>query len=110
MYEIPAGRLDPGEDPAACAHRELREETGCTTARLDHLTSIYTTPGFTDERIHLFMATGLTQGSAERELDEFIELETMRVSRALALIQQGEITDGKTIVALLYAAGFRLGG
>lgn len=109
MYEIPAGRLDPGEDPADCARRELREETGCDASHVELLTSIYTTPGFTDERIHLFMATGLTFGDAEREHDEFIEVETLPISRCLAMIQSGEITDGKTIVALMYAAGFRLG-
>ncbi|MBL8958237.1 MAG: NUDIX hydrolase [Gemmatimonadetes bacterium] len=109
MYEIPAGRLDPGEDPATCAKRELREETGCHAEHVELLTTIYTTPGFIDERIHLFMATGLTHGDADRELDEFIEVETLTISRCLAMIQSGEISDGKTIIALMYAAGFRLG-
>ncbi|MBK8247019.1 MAG: NUDIX hydrolase [Gemmatimonadetes bacterium] len=109
MYEIPAGRLDPGEDPATCAKRELREETGCHAEHVELLTTIYTTPGFTDERIHLFMATGLTHGDTDRELDEFIEVETLPISRCLAMIQSGEISDGKTIIALMYAAGFRLG-
>lgn len=109
MYEVPAGRLDPGEDPLTCARRELREETGCDAEHVEHLTTIYTTPGFTDERIHLYMATGLTFGEAAREHDEFIEVERMPISRALELIRVGEITDGKTIVALMYAAGFRMG-
>lgn len=109
MYEIPAGRLDPGETPEHCARRELREETGVEAAKVDHLTTIYTTPGFTDERIHLFMATGLTVGVASREHDEFIEIEKMAISSALRLIQEGRITDGKTVVALLFAAGFRMG-
>jgi ADP-ribose pyrophosphatase len=108
MYEIPAGRLDPGEDPAQCARREMREETGCEAAHIEFLTTMYTTPGFTDERIHLFMATGLTQGQHDRELDEFIEVHAMPISRCLAMIQSGEISDGKTIVGLMYAAGFRL--
>ena len=110
LWEIPAGRLDPGESPEACAHRELREETGCTAARVELLTTIYTTPGFTDERIHLFMAMGLqTDGSAAREADEFIELERLPLSRALRMISQGEIRDAKTALAILFAAGFRAG-
>ena len=109
VYEIPAGRLDEGEDPEACARRELQEETGCTAGGVERLTTIYTTPGFTDERIHLFMATDLTRGEHQREQDEFMEVETMPLSRALGMIEQGEITDSKTIVALLYAAGFRSG-
>jgi ADP-ribose pyrophosphatase len=109
LYEIPAGRLDPGEDPAMCARRELREETGCEASRVEHLITIYTTPGFTDERIHLFMAVGLTRGEIARESDEFIEIETMAYSRALDLIREGVIQDAKTALALLYAAGFRAG-
>jgi ADP-ribose pyrophosphatase len=109
LHEIPAGRLDPGEDPAACARRELREETGCTATDVEPLVTIYTTPGFTDERIHLFMATGLTFGETGRESDEFIEVETIRLSRALEMIGAGEIPDGKTMAALLYVAGYRAG-
>jgi ADP-ribose pyrophosphatase len=70
---------------------------------------MFTTPGFTDEKIHVFMATGLSRGKDAREADEFIELETVRLSRALSLVQQGEIPDGKTALAILYAAGFRAG-
>ena len=109
VYEIPAGRLDTGEEPVGCARRELREETGCDAERVEHLTTIYTTPGFTDERIYLFMAVGLTRGELAREANEFIELETMPLSRALELVEGGAIQDAKTIVGLLYAAGFRAG-
>ena len=109
LYEIPAGRLDEGEAPEACAGRELREETGCSAERLEHLFTMYTTPGFTDEKIHLFMATGLTAGEAAREADEFVETVTMPLSRALAMIQGGEIQDAKTALGILYAAGFRAG-
>ena len=108
MYEVPAGRLDPGEDPKSCAERELKEETGCSAGQIEYLTTIYTTPGFTDERINLFMATDLTPGETKHEADEFLELQPMLLSRALVMIQAGEIQDGKTVIALLFAAGFRL--
>jgi ADP-ribose pyrophosphatase len=109
VYEIPAGRLSPGEDPIACARRELLEETGCTAERVDFLTTVFTTPGFTDERIHLYMATGVTRGEAAREHDEFIELEVHPLSAVLKLIERGDVPDAKTALAILYAAGFRLG-
>jgi ADP-ribose pyrophosphatase len=109
LYEIPAGRLDPGEDPSDCAQRELREETGCTARGMDFLFTMYTTPGFTDERIHLFMATGLERGETAHEADEFMTVETVTLSRALRLIEQGEIKDAKTALGILFAAGFRPG-
>ncbi|WP_291155746.1 NUDIX hydrolase [Gemmatimonas sp. UBA7669] len=108
LYEVPAGRLDAGEPPEVCAARELREETGYRAERIVPLFTMYTTPGFTDERIHLFVATGLTAGDAEREADEFMELVPMPLSRALALIEEGAIQDAKTALALLYAARFVL--
>ena len=109
LYEIPAGRLDPGEAPADCAARELREETGCTAKQMEPLITMVTTPGFTDERIHLFMATDLTHGEAAREADEFADVVVMRLSEARELIQRGEIVDGKTALGILYAAGFKTG-
>ena len=108
LYEIPAGRLDEGESPMECAHRELSEETGYRAQRVEHLFTMFTTPGFTDEKIHLFLATGLTAGEAHREADEFMELVPTRLSRALSMIEQGEIQDAKTALALLYAANFRI--
>ncbi len=109
IYEIPAGRLDPGEEPAACARRELLEETGCTAESIVPLTSMYTTPGFTDERIHLFLATGLVRGETHREADEFMEVETVTMSAALGMVQRGVIQDAKTALGLLFAAGFSAG-
>ena len=109
LLEVPAGRPDhPGEDWEVCARRELREETGLTADRLVRLTTIYTTPGFTDERIHLFMATGLRTGETTLDADEFVEPVTMPISEALAMIRDGGITDAKTICTLLFAAGFLL--
>ena len=93
LWEIPAGTLDPGEDPEA---------------RLQRLTSIWTTPGFTNEVIHLYLATGLTTGEPSRERDEFIEVVPQPLSRVLALIREGEIRDAKTVVAILYMAAFVL--
>jgi len=107
LYEIPAGRLDGDEDPAHCAARELREETGCRAERIEFLFTMYTTPGFTDERIHVFMATGLERGQTAHEADEFMTLETMRLSRALELIEKGEIKDAKTAIGIMYPAQFR---
>ena len=106
LWEIPAGRLEPGEAPAECARRELLEEAGCSCDSLVPLTSLWTTPGFTNEKIHLFMATGLKQGPTAREADEFMELVPLPASRVLAMIRDGEITDAKTIVAILYMTGF----
>lgn len=106
LWEIPAGRLEPNEAPIACAERELLEETGCRCETLAPLTSLWTTPGFTNEKIHLFIATGLTQGASAREADEFIEVVPMRLSATLRMIRDGEITDAKTLVAILYMSGF----
>jgi ADP-ribose pyrophosphatase len=110
IWEIPAGRLDPGETPEACARRELAEETGMRASRLERLTTFFTTPGFTDERIHLFLAGGLEEGEHRREADEFMELCPTRWSEALGLIERGEMVDGKTLVALLFAKAFRAVG
>jgi ADP-ribose pyrophosphatase len=107
IWEIPAGRLDAGESPETCASRELEEETGMRARRLELLTTILTTPGFTDERIHLFLAEGLEPGAEHREADEFMELHTLRWSEVLRLVESGEIVDGKTLVSLLFVQCFR---
>ena len=103
MYEIPAGRLDPGESPEECAGRELREETGYSARHLRRLTTIYTTPGFTDELIHIFVAEDLTSGVASREPDEFMELDSVPLSRAVTMVHSGDIVDAKTALGLLLA-------
>ena len=109
LYEIPAGRLDPDEDPLACASRELQEETGCLAERIENLYTFFPTPGFCDEKIHIFMAVGLTRGESSLESDEFLEVEVIALSRALEMIRDGEIRDAKTALGIFYAAGFRAG-
>jgi ADP-ribose pyrophosphatase len=108
VWEIPAGVLEPGEEPIACARRELREETGAEADSIEYLTTVFTTPGFTDERIHLFLATGIRSGNATPNADELIEVRPQPLSQTMKMIRDGEITDAKTIVALLYVAGFRM--
>ena len=109
IYEVPAGRLDGDESPADCAVRELKEETGCTAEAMKPLFTMFTTPGFTDEKIHVFMASGLVHGEAAREADEFVDVVIMRLAEALELIRTGEIMDAKTALSLLYVAGFQTG-
>src|SRR5262245_4724622 len=106
LLEVPAGRPDkPGEDWEVCARRELEEETGLIAGGLTYLTTIFTTPGFTDEKIRLYLATDLkTTGSTRLDDDEFVEPVVMTISQALEKIRTGEITDAKTICALFYAA------
>ncbi|HTO68541.1 MAG TPA: NUDIX hydrolase [Myxococcota bacterium] len=104
IWEVPAGKLDRGEDPAHCAARELEEETGYRAGRVEKTGSILTTPGFTDERIHLFCAYDLVAGRAAPEAHEVLESEVVPLERALAMIDSGEICDGKSIAALFLAA------
>ncbi|MDH4229281.1 MAG: NUDIX hydrolase [Nitrospirota bacterium] len=104
LYEIPAGLLHPGEDSADCARRELAEETGLSANGLEPLTAYHTTPGFSDEVIHLFLATELTDGEQNLDHDEVLQVVRMPLDDALAGIRSGAITDGKTIVALLLTA------
>jgi ADP-ribose pyrophosphatase len=102
LLEVPAGRPDhPGEDWTLCARRELAEETGFHAREVRRLTTIFTTPGFTDEQIRLFAATGLEPGSTRLDHDEFVEPVRMRLSEAVGLIRTGGITDAKTICTIL---------
>lgn len=102
VYEIPAGRLEPGESPQVCAGRELVEEAGYTAAQLLPLGGFYSTIGFCDEYIHLFLGLELTPAVQNLEPDEVIELAPLPLDEALAKISQGEILDGKTQIALLH--------
>jgi len=104
IFEVPAGKLDGGEDPEACAARELEEEAGQRARRLERLGEIWTTPGFTDERIHLFAAFELEPVAQRLEEDEVIEVVRVRLDRALEMIWTGELRDAKSALALLHAA------
>ncbi len=102
--EIPAGKVDfVGEDPLACAHRELREETGLNAERMELLTPMVTTPGFCTERVSIFLATGLSQHEAHLDADEFLGVERMPLKEAVARVMSGELCDGKTALGLLMA-------
>ncbi|HEU4686256.1 MAG TPA: NUDIX hydrolase [Nitrospira sp.] len=100
IYEIPAGKLNPGEDPKLCAERELEEEVGYRPSRLEFLSSIFTAPGFTDEVIHLYRASGLTKSRQRLDPDEVLEVVELPLAEAIAMVRRGVIRDAKTIVGL----------
>ena len=104
ILEAPAGKLDAGEAPEACAARELIEETGYRAGRIEHLSSIWTTPGFTDEVIHLYSAHDLTHVGQQLEDDEVIELVELPLAEAIEQVYSAELVDAKTSLALLLAA------
>jgi len=101
VWELPAGRRDPGETPEEGARRELEEEVGFRASALEPLLVFWTTPGFCDEVMHLFRATGLEPVPPRPEADEKIEAATFTLQEALEMIKSGEIREGKTLVALL---------
>jgi ADP-ribose pyrophosphatase len=100
IYEIPAGKLHPGEDPRDCAARELEEEIGYRAATYELLGSVLTAPGFADEVIHIFKGTGLTAGQQKLDRDEVLEVMEFPLEKTIAMIRDGTIRDAKTIVAL----------
>jgi ADP-ribose pyrophosphatase len=102
LIEIPAGKLEPGEDPAECAKRELLEETGYRAAEWRHLHSMYTSPGFADELIHLYAATGLEKGVQQLDADEFLDLMEADRSEVKRFLASGDAADAKTIAALYW--------
>ncbi|MDT8368246.1 MAG: NUDIX hydrolase [Longimicrobiales bacterium] len=105
ILEIPAGvRASPRESFRECAHRELREETGYRAGRLEPLVPLWTAPGFTNERVHLFVAWDLDEGERELDPDEFVEEVKLPLSRALDAVRGGRITDAKTLAAILWLA------
>jgi ADP-ribose pyrophosphatase len=112
LLELPAGTLEPGEDPAECAGRELSEETGFRAGKLEKLTEFFMSPGILNERMHLFLATELVGGAAELEAGEEIELAIVSWEEALAHVREGRIRDAKTLAGLLFFDRFgkRVGG
>lgn len=109
LWELPAGTLEDGETPEACARRELEEETGLRADELEPLAAVYTSPGFTDERVHLFLARNPERGAPRPEDDERLERRELPLEDAVAMAERGEIRDAKTVTALMMAgrrAGF----
>lgn len=104
MLEVPAGTLGVNEDPGDCAVRELQEETGYRAERFESLGGIFVAPGYTTEFIHLFLATDLVESRLPGDEDEFIEVDRVPLAEAIAMIDRGEIIDGKSIVSLLKVA------
>ncbi|HKE62151.1 MAG TPA: NUDIX hydrolase [Nitrospira sp.] len=100
IYEIPAGKLHPGEDPKNCAARELEEEIGYQAGKLELLSSIFTAPGFTDEVIHIYKATELAKGRQNLDRDEVLEIVEVSLQEAIDMIRVGRIRDAKTMVGL----------
>jgi ADP-ribose pyrophosphatase len=109
LLEVPAGTLDEGEAPLDCARRELAEEAACEAAEFVELGWIWTTPGFTDERIWLYLARGLRPAAQELDEDETLSVERLPLEQAVARAERGEIDDAKSVCALLRAAAY-LGG
>ncbi len=109
LLEIPAGGLERGEEPLACAMRELQEEVGLYPGRLERLGGVYLAPGYSSEYIHLYVATDLTPSRLPGDQDEFLEVVTLPFDEALRQIDSGDIADAKTIAALLWTARWLAG-
>lgn len=103
FIELPAGKIDPNEYPLQTGQRELLEETGYTARQWRHLTTLHPCIGYSDERILIYLATGLRAGNHNRDHDESLEVFTMTLSDAMDAMRRGEITDGKTMIALFWA-------
>lgn len=106
LWELPAGRIDPGETPLAGAKRELLEETGYRAREWERALFFYSSPGFLDETMTVYMARGLTSGEAQPEADESIDYKLIPLSRAVEMVLSGKIRDGKTIAGVLWLAEF----
>ena len=103
MLEVPAGKLDKGENPDSAALRELREETGLSAREIVAMGSFYPSVGFCDENLRMYLATGLTQGETDPDEDEFVDVERIHLDKLVDMIMANEISDGKTIAAIFKA-------
>lgn len=103
LEELPAGKLERGEDPLVCAVRELGEETGFTAGRIVPLGAYHSSPGFSSERLYLYLALDLSRGEAHPDEGEFLDLVKLPFSELLSMVKRGEISDGKTAIAALQA-------
>lgn len=104
LLEIPAGKIEVGETPAECAAREVEQEIGFRPGRIQRLAEFYSTPGFCEERLYVYLATELEQATQNLDHDEFVEVIYLPLGEAVAMVERGEIEDSKTIIALLLAA------
>lgn len=103
LLEIPAGRIEPGESPESCAAREIEQEIGFRPGRIDKLVEFYSTPGFCEEKLHVYLATDLEPVGQQLDHDEHLEIVRLSLADALAMAESGEIEDSKTLIALLLA-------
>lgn len=104
FLELPAGKLEYGEDPMICAGRELKEETGYTAGKLEKILTLYPAPAFADEALHIYLATELIKGEATPDEDEFISSKAYKLDEVLSMIDKGLIKDSKTVAGVLYVA------
>ncbi len=103
MFEVPAGKIDPGEDPMDAAVRELKEETGYTASSVRYLTRFYPTVGYSEEVLYLYLMEGLTPGETDFDENEAIDMEDWSIDDLHQMVMRGEIDDAKTIIAIEYA-------